>query len=160
MTFNRNINFFIERKTVHTQDENFLKIKNPTEDSLISCLCCIPRAWTIIANERWLRIFENKSEGLYLKKEFRRDRINSFIEPICFFERVSQELDESLWQDKYDVIVLVSAYNTLDILDKYMSASVSGRVIARIIWPAKTESIIETSGEEKIFEGNCDSNQS
>lgn len=140
------------------QDGEFMATGNFCEDLFISCLCCIPRAWTIIANEKWLRIFENKSEGLYLKKEFRRDTMDTFMEPICFFERVSQELDESLWQGKYDVLVFVSAYRTLAILDKHISTSVAGRVIARVVWPAGGAAA-EGSGKENFFERNCDSHQ-
>ncbi len=105
-------------------------------ESFISCLCCIPRAWTLFANENWVRIFESHSEGLKLMREFRREDAAKSAEPVSFTEKISAWLDEAVWNDEFDHLIVVAPALMLDFFNNKLSQPVIARTIAEIDWPS------------------------
>lgn len=129
------------------------------DESFISCLCCIPRAWTLFANDQWTRIFESHDEGLKLIKEFRKDKIISFSEPISLMEKISAWLDEAIWDDRFDHLIVVAPSPTLSKVNNALSPAVLARTIAEVDWPTMTIPMCAGIKQTKIFRSPCDRNQ-
>ena len=118
------------------------------DESFVSCLSCVPRAWVLFANEEWGRVFENRGAGLDLVKEFTRHKIVNIFEPLSFTDRMSAWLDESLWNNRFDHLILVAPAHMLSLLNKTLSLPVLARTIAEVNWPA---------GERKAQAGKAES---
>ncbi len=139
---------------VHIDKRNF------PDDFFISCLCCIPRAWTLFANDRWIRIFEIHDEGLVLIQEFiNHDTMSSSAEPISFMGKASAWLDEAVWKDNFDDLVIVAPSPTLSILNNTLSKPVLARTIAEINWPSIEKKKFMPRKEFKFFPFARDKNQ-
>lgn len=129
------------------------------DESFVSCLCCIPGAWTLFANDQWTRIFKNHDEGLDLIKEFRKELIISFSDPTSFVEKTSLWLDEAVWKNEFDYLIIVAPTSILNQVNKTLSPPVLARTIAEINWPAMMTSSYAENKEQKFFPSPCDQNQ-
>lgn len=105
------------------------------DEHFISCLCCIPRAWTLFVNDQWTRVFESHEEGLRLIKEFQKQKVINFCETISFMETIAGWLDEALWDDSFDHLIIVAPASLLSRVNKKLSAPVLARIIAEVDWP-------------------------
>ena len=123
--------------------------KASPDKNFLSCLCCIPKAWILFVNDQWVRAFESHDEGLTLLKEFRYDDITLPHEPIFFIERISLWLDESVWNNNFDHLILVAPSPILAIFNITLSPYVMARTIAEIDWPTATISLCESKMQNK-----------
>ena len=100
--------------------------------------CHIPRIWPLFANERWIRIFEEEEGGLRLIKAFNRlhPRSASSIESISIKDTASAWLDEAVWNDEFDHLILAAPEDMLEEIRSALSPPVLPRTIATIDWPA------------------------
>lgn len=129
------------------------------DESFISCLCCIPRAWTLFVNDQWTRVFESHDEGLELIREFRKDKILNFSEPISFIEKISLWLDEAVWNDEFDHLIVVAPSPILNNVNKSLSPPVLARTIAEVDWPIIAKSTCSVKLQIRSFHSICDQNQ-
>lgn len=140
-------------------DKQCREQKTFPDESFISCLCCIPRAWSLFVNDQWMRVFESRAEGLELIKEFRNGKFIGFSEPISFMEKVLLWLDEAVWNNEFDHLIVVAPALTLNQINKALSPAVLARTIAEVDWPATAKSAREAKKRQKPFHPVCDKNQ-
>ncbi len=108
------------------------------DQSFICRRDCAPRLWPLFANEQWIRIFERGGHGLKLIKAFNRPHLRSAsaIESISLRNTASAWLDEAVWNDEFDHLILAAPENVLEEIRSVLSPPVLARMIRAIDWPA------------------------
>ncbi len=109
------------------------------DKAFISCLCCIPRSWTLFSNSQWTRVFESRNGRLVLIREFKRPQHAYFSEPVSFMDKLSLWLDEAVWNNSFDHLVIVASAERLKMLNRTLSVPVLARMIAEINWSSEKE---------------------
>lgn len=128
----------------------FRKDKEAFPDkSFVSCLYCIPRSWTLFANDKWCRVFESKEGQLRLVREFKRQGHLRDAEPVTFEDKISLWLDEAVWRDEFDHLILAAPEPLLDKMNKALSLAVLARTIAEIDWPDIAQT--KNTRKDRIF---------
>ena len=141
------------------QQKQAMQEKTFPDESFISCLCCIPRTWTLFANDQWTRIFESHDDGLELIKEFLRIRGAPSVEPVSFLDKISLWLNEAIWNDEFDHLVIVAPAPTLKKINHVLSPDVLGRTIAEVNWPAVVAARNNSRKDKSLFPSERDKNQ-
>ena len=110
----------------------------PLNQSFIFRRSYAPRLWPLFANEQWIRIFERGGGGLKLIKTFDHPhlRLASAIESMSLKDTASAWLDEAVWNDEFDHLILAAPEDMLEEIRSALSPPVLARTIATIDWPA------------------------
>lgn len=92
-----------------------------------------PRVWILFVSDRWIRAFENLDDGLDLIREFRSCDTSSFLHtaPVGPIERVGLWLEEAVWNNAFDQLILVASSPVQSLFNMTLSPAVLARTIAR-----------------------------